>query len=90
MEFVCGESAISSRTPHPEAEKIDYRFFYTSNISSVRREFMVAGGGGRGCGSTRDFTYAAFEDSELAYRLQAAGSTCGIRAEGGARAITST
>lgn len=44
---------------------IDYRFFYTANVSvkkSIIKDWIADGFRG-------DFTFAAFEDAELAYRL---------------------
>ena len=72
MDFVCGDSSLQFAYTHiPKLTKLDYRFFYTSNVS-VRREFMVAAAADN-VRFDPDFTYAAFEDSELAYRLERRG-----------------
>ena len=42
MDFVCGESSLQfAYALIPRLPRLDYRFFYTSNIS-IRREFMQA------------------------------------------------
>jgi GT2 family glycosyltransferase/glycosyltransferase involved in cell wall biosynthesis len=72
MDFVCGDSSLQFAYTHiPKLPKLDFRFFYTSNVS-VRREFMTAAAADN-VRFDPDFTYAAFEDSELAYRLERRG-----------------
>jgi GT2 family glycosyltransferase len=48
----------------PDAEHVPFNFFYTSNISLPRRLLDEAGG------FDETFPFAAWEDIELAYRLQ--------------------
>jgi glycosyltransferase involved in cell wall biosynthesis len=48
----------------PDPENVPFNFFYTSNISLPRRLFQEAGG------FDETFPFAAWEDIELAYRLQ--------------------
>jgi glycosyltransferase involved in cell wall biosynthesis len=72
MDFVCGESSLQFAYAHiPRLPRLDYRFFYTSNIS-IRREFMQAAAADN-IRFDPDFVFAAFEDSELAYRLEKRG-----------------
>jgi GT2 family glycosyltransferase/glycosyltransferase involved in cell wall biosynthesis len=72
MDFVCGESSLQFAYVHiPNLEKLDYRFFYTSNIS-LKRSFLQAAMAD-GVFFDPCFTEAAFEDSELAIRLEARG-----------------
>ncbi len=74
MQFVCGEGTLQFAYHYiPTLPALDFRFFYTTNIS-LKRSFLVD--------AARDgiefdscFTYAAFEDSELAYRLERRGLT---------------
>ena len=51
----------------PDPEKVPFNFFYTSNISLPRRLLTDAGG------FDETFPYAAWEDIELAYRLEQSG-----------------
>jgi GT2 family glycosyltransferase/glycosyltransferase involved in cell wall biosynthesis len=72
MNFVCGESSLQFAYVHiPHLSALDFRFFYTSNIS-LKRQFLVDAAAD-GIGFDRDFRYAAFEDSELAFRLERRG-----------------
>ncbi len=69
MDYVCGPGQLQfafadiGRMP-----RLDYRFFYTSNVS-LKRAFLAD------TGELFDETFrcAAFEDTELAYRLQQHG-----------------
>ncbi len=68
MRYVCGESSLQYAYHHiPHLPSLDWRFFYTSNIS-VRRLFLLEAAD---AGVTFDpcFRHAAFEDSEYAWRL---------------------
>jgi hypothetical protein len=60
--------------------RLDYRFFYTSNVS-VKRTFLTT----TGILFDPRFLYAAFEDTEFAYRLQQQGLT--LHYADGARAV---
>jgi GT2 family glycosyltransferase/glycosyltransferase involved in cell wall biosynthesis len=72
MDFVCGESTLQFAYHFiPKLKELDYRFFYTSNIS-LKRKFLVDAADD-GVRFDQCFTRAAFEDSELAYRLQKRG-----------------
>ena len=72
MDFVCGDSSLQFAYSHiPHLPKLDYRFFYTSNIS-LSRKFLVDAAND-GVRFDPLFRYAAFEDSEFAFRLQARG-----------------
>jgi glycosyltransferase involved in cell wall biosynthesis len=72
MDFVCGQSSLQFAYAFiPSLERLDYRFFYTSNVS-VRRQFLVDAAAA-GVVFDSDFRYAAFEDSEFAYRLEKRG-----------------
>jgi len=72
MDFVCGDSSLQFAYTHiPHLPKLDYRFFYTSNIS-LRRRFLVDAAND-GVRFDPLFRYAAFEDSEFAFRLQSRG-----------------
>src|SRR5687768_11435899 len=72
MDFVCGESSLQFAYAFiPTMARLDYRFFYTSNVS-VRRQFLVDAAA-EGVAFDPDFRYAAFEDSEFAYRLEKRG-----------------
>jgi GT2 family glycosyltransferase len=71
MDYICGRGQLQfAYDDIRRMPSLDYRFFYTSNVS-VKREFLVA------TGERFDpaFRYAAFEDTELAYRLQQCGLT---------------
>jgi GT2 family glycosyltransferase/glycosyltransferase involved in cell wall biosynthesis len=74
MDYVCGEGGLQFWYYYiPNLPALDYRFFYTSNISLKRtflEEAFAAGLRFDPC-----FRYAAFEDSELAYRLESRGLT---------------
>jgi hypothetical protein len=74
MAYVCGEGTHQFAYEYiPRLPALDYRFFYTSNISVKRRflaEALEAGIRFDPC-----FRYAAYEDSEFACRLQARGLT---------------
>ena len=72
MNFVCGESTLQfAYAVIPKLDKLDYRFFYTSNVS-IRRDFLAAAAADH-VAFDPDFRFAAFEDSELAYRLEKRG-----------------
>jgi len=72
MDYVCGESSLQFAYAFiPSLERLDYRFFYTSNVS-VRRQFLFDAAAD-GVAFDPDFRYAAFEDSEFAYRLEKRG-----------------
>jgi GT2 family glycosyltransferase len=81
MDYVCGRGHLQfafddiSRMP-----LLDYRFFYTSNVS-VKRTFLNS----TGALFDTTFLHAAFEDTELAYRLQQQGLT--LHYADGARAV---
>jgi GT2 family glycosyltransferase/glycosyltransferase involved in cell wall biosynthesis len=80
MSYVCGEGA--QQFPYhyiPSLSTLDYRFFYTSNISVKRRFLLDALEAGIRFDSC--FRFAAFEDSEFAYRLQQRGLTVHYRRE---------
>jgi glycosyltransferase involved in cell wall biosynthesis len=68
MDYVCGDAMLQFAYSYiPTASALDHRFFYTSNIS-LKRQFL-ARAAAAGIRFDPDFRYAAFEDSELAYRL---------------------
>ncbi len=72
MDFVCGPSTLQfAYDAIPHLPSLDFRFFYTSNISLDRQWLLDAAGDG--VIFDPDFTAAAFEDSELAMRLQQHG-----------------
>jgi glycosyltransferase involved in cell wall biosynthesis len=72
MDYVCGVSGLQFAYHHiPALASLDYRFFYTSNIS-LKRMFLVEAAEA-GIRFDPRFTRAAFEDSELAYRLEPRG-----------------
>jgi glycosyltransferase involved in cell wall biosynthesis len=72
MDYVCGVSSLQFAYHHiPGLPSLDYRFFYTSNIS-LKRRFLVDAAAD-GIGFDPSFAFAAFEDSELAYRLEPRG-----------------
>jgi GT2 family glycosyltransferase len=72
MDFVCGPSSLQfAFDVIPRLPALDFRFFYTSNISLDRQWLLDAAGDGPIFDP--DFTAAAFEDSELAMRLQRRG-----------------
>ena len=72
MDYVCGISSLQFAYHHIQAlPSLDYRFFYTSNIS-LKRRFLVDAAAD-GIGFDPSFAFAAFEDSELAYRLEPRG-----------------
>lgn len=74
MRFVCGDSTLQSAYQHiPALASLDFRFFYTTNIS-LKRSFLVAAADG-GIQFDPSFRYAAFEDSEFALRLTRRGLT---------------
>jgi glycosyltransferase involved in cell wall biosynthesis len=51
----------------PDPERVPFNFFYTSNVSLPRRLMTEQGG------FDETFPYAAWEDIELAYRMEKAG-----------------
>jgi len=68
MDYVCGDAMLQFAYSYiPHAPVLDHRFFYTSNIS-LKRPFL-AGALADGIGFDPCFRRAAFEDSELAFRL---------------------
>ena len=72
MRYVCGESLRQfayARIPH--MAELDHRFFYTSNVS-LKRQFLVEAADD-GIEFDPAFRRAAFEDSELAFRLRPRG-----------------
>jgi GT2 family glycosyltransferase/glycosyltransferase involved in cell wall biosynthesis len=84
MAYVCGEGTQQFAYDYiPRLPRLDYRFFYTSNISLKRRflqDALEAGIGFDPC-----FRHAAYEDSEFAYRLEPRGLAIHYCAE--ARAV---
>ena len=74
MDYVCGEGGLQFLYPFiHDLSAVDYKFFYTSNIS-LKRSFMIEAFEA-GLRFDPCFRYAAFEDSELAYRLESRGLT---------------
>jgi GT2 family glycosyltransferase/glycosyltransferase involved in cell wall biosynthesis len=72
MDYVCGASSLQFAYHYiPALPSLDYRFFYTSNIS-LKRKFVVEAAEA-GIQFDPSFRHAAFEDSELAYRLEPRG-----------------
>jgi GT2 family glycosyltransferase/glycosyltransferase involved in cell wall biosynthesis len=72
MRWVCGEGTLQYAYQFiPDLPTLDWRFFYTSNIS-VSRPFLVEAAE---AGIVFDpcFRHAAFEDSEYAWRLMRRG-----------------
>jgi GT2 family glycosyltransferase len=72
MDYVCGKSSLQFAYEFiPHLPRLDYRFFYTSNISLKRRFLLDA----LDAGIQFDpcFRSAAFEDTELALRLERLG-----------------
>ena len=72
MDFVCGESSLQFAYSFiPKLNTLDFRFFYTSNISAKRQFLLDAAADG--IRFDPHFRHAAFEDSEYALRLQKRG-----------------
>lgn len=72
MDFVCGPATLQfAYTFIPGLPALDFRFFYTSNIS-LKRQFLLEAAAD-GVTFDADFTAAAFEDSEFAMRLARRG-----------------
>ena len=72
MRYVCGPGTLQYAYQFiPHLPSLDWRFFYTSNISVPRRFLLEAADDG----ITFDpaFRHAAFEDSEYAWRLSRRG-----------------
>jgi GT2 family glycosyltransferase/glycosyltransferase involved in cell wall biosynthesis len=72
MEYVCGKSSLQFAYAYiPTLPRLDYRFFYTSNISLKRRFLLDA----RDQGIVFDpcFRSYGYEDTELALRLERLG-----------------
>jgi hypothetical protein len=72
MDYVCGKSSLQFAYEFiPGLPRLDYRFFYTSNISLKRRFLLDA----LDLGIRFDpcFRSAAFEDTEFAIRLERLG-----------------
>ena len=68
MRWVCGEGTLQYAYQFiPHLPTLDWRFFYTSNISASRRFLLEAAEAGIGFDPC--FRHAAFEDSEYAWRL---------------------
>jgi GT2 family glycosyltransferase len=68
MDYACGDAMRQFAYSYiPTAPALDHRFFYTSNIS-LKRQFL-ADAAAAGIRFDSAFYHAAFEDSELAYRL---------------------
>lgn len=74
MRYVVGDGTLQSAYQYiPALPTLDFRFFYTTNIS-LKRAFLVAGADD-GIRFDPCFRYAAFEDSEFALRLTRRGLT---------------
>lgn len=72
MDFVCGPATLQFAYAFiPDLPALDFRFFYTSNIS-LKRQFLIEAAAD-GVTFDPDFTAAAFEDSEFAMRLTQRG-----------------
>jgi GT2 family glycosyltransferase len=72
MDYVCGEGMLQFAYPLIQRlPALDHRFFYTSNIS-LKRAFLVDAAAA-GVRFDPCFRHAAFEDSELAMRLEPRG-----------------
>jgi GT2 family glycosyltransferase/glycosyltransferase involved in cell wall biosynthesis len=72
MDYVCGDAMLQfAYTLIPTLPALDHRFFYTSNIS-LKRQFLTDAAE-VGIGFDPRFRHAAFEDSELAFRLMPRG-----------------
>ncbi len=72
MDYVCGKSSLQFAYEYiPTLPRLDYRFFYTSNISLKRRFLLDA----RAQGIEFDpcFRSYGYEDTELALRLERLG-----------------
>ena len=81
MDFVCGESSLQFAYAFiPKLNSLDFRFFYTSNISAKRQFLLDAAADGMRFDP--HFRHAAFEDSEFALRLQKRGLEIHYAAEG--------
>ncbi len=84
MDYVCGEGMQQFAYEYiPKLPALDFRFFYTSNLSLKRRFLQEAADAGVRFDPC--FRYAAYEDSEFAYRLEARGLELHYRAD--ARAV---
>lgn len=78
MRYVCGEDTRQFAYHYiPHLPRLDFRFFYTSNVSLKRRFLLEAFAAGIRFDPC--FRHAALEDTELAYRLQARGLTLHYR-----------
>jgi len=72
MDYVCGPATLQFAYAFiPTLPALDFRFFYTSNIS-LKRQFLVEAADDN-VAFDPAFTHAAFEDSELAMRLERRG-----------------
>jgi GT2 family glycosyltransferase len=72
MRYVCGEGTLQyAYQSIPHLPTLDWRFFYTSNISTSRRFLLEAAEAGVVFDPC--FRHAAFEDSEYAWRLMRRG-----------------
>ena len=72
MKYIYGDSGRQFGYPRIErAPSLDYRFFYTSNIS-LKRKFLISAAAGR-VSFDPAYRYAAWEDIDFGYRLQARG-----------------
>jgi GT2 family glycosyltransferase len=68
MDYICGDAALQfAYTLIPRLSSLDHRFFYASNIS-LKRDFLITAADA-GIQFDPCFRYAAFEDSEFAFRL---------------------
>jgi GT2 family glycosyltransferase/glycosyltransferase involved in cell wall biosynthesis len=76
MDYVCGDAMLQfAYGLIPTLATLDYRFFYTSNIS-LRRAFLLDAAAA-GVRFDSAFNHAAFEDSEFAFRLMPRGLEIG-------------
>jgi GT2 family glycosyltransferase/glycosyltransferase involved in cell wall biosynthesis len=72
MEYVSGVGSRQFAYEYiPHLPALDFRFFYTSNVS-VKRQFLLDAAE-VGVRFDPSFRYAAYEDSEFAYRLARLG-----------------
>lgn len=72
MDYVTGPASLQfAYALIPTRPSLDFRFFYTSNVSLERR--FLADAAEDGVLFDPDFTAAAFEDAEFALRLAARG-----------------
>jgi GT2 family glycosyltransferase/glycosyltransferase involved in cell wall biosynthesis len=79
MQYVGGDGRQFAYDFIPTLPSLDFRFFYTSNLSLKRRFLLDAFEDGIRFDPC--FRYAAFEDSEFAYRLMPRGLELRYRAD---------